>query len=92
MHRDVSVNNIMILEGVVVHKGAKCVVYKAALLCDWDLCKYKEQMGKGARIPVRFVRVSCDVLFQPNSFTLAGDSPIPLRVIPGLSDEAVSAF
>ena len=46
LHRDVSVNNIMILEDGVFDDG---------ILCDWDLCKFKEQMGVGNRTPDRVV-------------------------------------
>ena len=48
----------MIREGVIRDGGEDVVLNEAAVLCDWDLCKYKEQMGKGPRTPVRFVRVS----------------------------------
>ena len=48
----------MIREGVYDDDGEDFVFNEAALLCDWDLCKYKEQMGKGPRPPVLFVRAS----------------------------------
>ncbi|TFY63743.1 hypothetical protein EVG20_g6183, partial [Dentipellis fragilis] len=48
LHRDVSVNNILILE-----TGNGDNVTRRGLLNDWDLCKYKEQMGEnmGPRQP-----------------------------------------
>ena len=51
MHRDVSVGNILIVE-----KGrGEC--QRIAILCDWDLCKYKEEMSvhKKLRTPDRTV-------------------------------------
>ena len=51
MHRDVSVGNILIVE-----KGrGEC--QRVAILSDWDLCKYKEEMSvdKKSRTPDRTV-------------------------------------
>ncbi|KAA1476294.1 hypothetical protein DENSPDRAFT_884222 [Dentipellis sp. KUC8613] len=42
LHRDISVNNILILE-----EGEGSNVTRRGILNDWDLCKYKEQMDKG---------------------------------------------
>ncbi|KAA1476355.1 hypothetical protein DENSPDRAFT_932995 [Dentipellis sp. KUC8613] len=40
LHRDISVNNILILE-----TGSNDNITRRGILNDWDLCKYKEQMG-----------------------------------------------
>ncbi|KAA1476291.1 hypothetical protein DENSPDRAFT_827176 [Dentipellis sp. KUC8613] len=40
LHRDISVNNILILES-----GNGDNITRRGLLNDWDLCKYKEQMN-----------------------------------------------
>ncbi|KAA1473553.1 hypothetical protein DENSPDRAFT_279655 [Dentipellis sp. KUC8613] len=42
LHRDISVNNILIFE-----EGKGKEISRKGILNDWDLCKYKEQMGKG---------------------------------------------
>ncbi|KAA1473550.1 hypothetical protein DENSPDRAFT_931062 [Dentipellis sp. KUC8613] len=42
LHRDISVNNILILE-----EGKGREISRKGILNDWDLCKYKEQMLKG---------------------------------------------
>ncbi|TFY55428.1 hypothetical protein EVG20_g9320 [Dentipellis fragilis] len=42
LHRDISINNILILE-----EGKGKRVTRKGLLNDWDLSKYKEQMGDG---------------------------------------------
>ncbi|KAH9928470.1 uncharacterized protein BXZ73DRAFT_78291 [Epithele typhae] len=44
LHRDVSVNNILIVEKNGTPSG---------VLCDWELCKRKDEMGKVQRIPDR---------------------------------------
>ncbi|TFY51764.1 hypothetical protein EVG20_g10847 [Dentipellis fragilis] len=42
LHRDISINNILILE-----EGEGSNFTRRGILNDWDLCKYKEQMDKG---------------------------------------------
>ena len=62
MHRDVSVGNILIVE-----KGrGEC--QRTAILCDWDLCKYKEEMSVHKnRTPDRTVCPPSSVLRPPSS-------------------------
>ena len=57
MHRDVSVNNILVVEKQSVGSSGLVTVIRMAVLCDWDLCKYKEQMGIVRRTPGRTVRL-----------------------------------
>lgn len=57
LHRDVSVNNILIVEKQSVDSSGLVTVIRVAVLCDWDLCKYKEQMGIVQRTPDRTVRI-----------------------------------
>ena len=44
LHRDVSVNNIIIVEVRSVNTSGEEEVRRIAVLCDWDLCKYKEEL------------------------------------------------
>ena len=52
LYRDISVGNIMIDETY----DEKGVLKEEGVLCDWDLCKYKDQMNNGRRTADRTVR------------------------------------
>ena len=41
VHRDVSLNHILICERV----GDSRPVVRAGVPCDWELCQYREQLG-----------------------------------------------
>ncbi|KAI0701130.1 hypothetical protein C8T65DRAFT_741826 [Cerioporus squamosus] len=73
LHRDISVSNILIVE-----EGRGKVV-RTAILSDWDLCKYKEEMSKDmkARTPDRtgtwYFRSALSLLFPRRPYRLADD-------------------
>ena len=52
LHRDISVSNIMIEE---IYDKDGTLLEGRGVLCDWDLCKYQEQMNKGPRTGSRTV-------------------------------------
>ena len=87
LHRDISVNNIMILE----LEDSDIV----GMLCDWDLCKYKEQMGTGKRTPDRVVRfifllvLFLSFRFRSSSGNTAGNVAVPVSTISTISFETV---
>ena len=56
LHRDISVNNIMIHEYIVVDEQGNAEMRYRAVLCDWDLCKFAERMSVGRRTRNRVVR------------------------------------
>ncbi|RPD73044.1 hypothetical protein L226DRAFT_572499 [Lentinus tigrinus ALCF2SS1-7] len=75
LHRDVSVNNIMIFEFV----GADGKVERRGMLCDWDLCKYVEQMESSQksrtinRTGTWYFRSALSVLFPGKPYYLSDD-------------------
>ncbi|RPD73042.1 hypothetical protein L226DRAFT_465921 [Lentinus tigrinus ALCF2SS1-7] len=74
LHRDVSVGNILILEN-----GRGSNRKRTAILCDWDLCKYKEEMviNLKARTPDRtgtwYFRSALSLMFPCRPYRLADD-------------------
>ncbi|RPD52350.1 hypothetical protein L227DRAFT_589697 [Lentinus tigrinus ALCF2SS1-6] len=75
LHRDVSVNNIMIFEFV----GDDGLVERRGMLCDWDLCKYAEQMESSQksrtidRTGTWSFRSALSVLFPGKPYYLSDD-------------------
>ncbi|TFK81249.1 hypothetical protein K466DRAFT_558117 [Polyporus arcularius HHB13444] len=73
LHRDVSVSNIMIYE---VGRGK---VIRVGILCDWDLCKYAEQMSpdQQPRTPDRtgtwYYRSALSLQFPGKPYMLSDD-------------------
>ena len=67
LHRDISVNNIMIIE-IQCGDDSNPTIRRLAVLCDWDLCKYKEQMNVVQRTPDRTVCIFSP-LFRGNWLT-----------------------
>ncbi|RPD52347.1 hypothetical protein L227DRAFT_514951, partial [Lentinus tigrinus ALCF2SS1-6] len=74
LHRDISVGNILILEN-----GRGSNRKRTAILCDWDLCKYKEAMviNLKARTPDRtgtwYFRSALSLMFPCCPYRLADD-------------------
>ncbi|KAI0701129.1 hypothetical protein C8T65DRAFT_656797, partial [Cerioporus squamosus] len=73
LHRDVSVSNIMIYE------DGRRETTRYAILCDWDLCKYAEQMSpdQQPRTPDRtgtwYYRSALSLLFPGKPYKLSDD-------------------
>lgn len=59
LHRDISVNNIMILESM----EPDGMIGRLAVLCDFDLCTYREHMGVEQRAGGFAVRCISTFLF-----------------------------
>ncbi|TFK92770.1 hypothetical protein K466DRAFT_195010 [Polyporus arcularius HHB13444] len=74
LHRDVSVSNIMIYE-----EGRGSYVVRYGMLCDWDLCKYQEQMSANQRprtidrTGTWYFRSALALLFPGKPYELADD-------------------
>ena len=87
LHRDVSVGNILIVED-----GRGDNVTRMAILCDWDLCKYREEMvvDQKPRNPDRTVCVFRSLEGRLlTGFCPAGNMVLPLSIVPPVSPTTV---
>ena len=92
LHQDVSINNILVLEVQDDQESGETNTRRVGMLCDWELCEYKENMTGERRTIDQFVRaVFFHILEILDGLTNSvGNMGLPVSAILALSSEAIS--
>ena len=91
LHQDVSINNILVLEVQDDQESGETNTRRVGMLCDWELCEYKENMTRERRTTDQFVRtVFFRILKILDGLTnSAGNMGFPVSVVLALSSKAI---